>query len=147
MADTRRARPESLEDAIPDKLGDVLEGKVGGEIEILRLSTKTKAKAVEYVDLFEIDDVTYQVPRHPSPTIGLKFLHILKTRGQEEAAHFMLTSMLSEEGYEALMNFDQLTQEQYDFVLTAAIRIATGKTENPKAQTRRQPPGSRGRRR
>ena len=135
MADTTQ-----LSDS-PDK------SSTSGEFEILRLSTKTKSKPVEYVDLFEIDDVTYQVPRYPSPTIGLKFLHILKTKGQEEAAHFMLTSMLSEEGYEALMNFDQLTQEQYDFVLTAAIRIATGKTENPKAQTRRQPPGSRGRRR
>jgi len=118
-----------------------------GEFEILRLSTKTKKKTVEYVDLFEIDDVTYQVPRRPSPTVGLKFLHIMKHEGQEEAAYYMLTTMLGQEGYDALMNYEDLSQEQYDFVLTAAIRIATGKTENPKGPTRRQPPGSRGRRR
>jgi hypothetical protein len=118
-----------------------------GEFKVLRLSTKTKKKDVEYVDLFEIDDVMYQVPKKPSPTIGLRFLSIMKHEGAEEAAYYMLTTMLGEEGYEALMNYEDLEQEQYDFVLQAAIRIATGKTENPKVSGKSQRPGSRGRRR
>lgn len=118
-----------------------------GEFEILRLSTKDEGEKVEYITLFEIDDVTYSVPKNPSPTVGLRFLHVLKTEGQQAAAYYMLTTMLSPEGYEALMNYDQLTQEQYDFVLNAAVKIATGRTERPKAkQTQRRPAGNSARR-
>jgi|SRR5579872_5505107 len=104
----------------------------------LRLSSKDKGEDVEMVTLFEIDDVKYEVPQNPSPTVGLRYLHILNDEGEQKAAYFILTKMLSEEGYEALMNYEQLSQDQYDFVLTAAVRIATGKTERPKGTTRRQ---------
>jgi hypothetical protein len=121
------------------------EASASGELEILRLSSKDEGEPIEYLTLFEIDDKEYQVPKNPSPTVGLKFLHIMKTEGSQAAAYFMLTTMLSPEGYEALMNYDKLTQEQYDFVLSAAVRIATGKTERPKGKQSR-PPGSSGRR-
>jgi len=55
--------------------------------------------------------------------------------------------MLGEEGYNALMDYEKLTQDQYDFILTSAIRIATGKTERPKANQRNRQNGSSGRRR
>lgn len=121
------------------------EASASGEFEILRLSSKDEGEKIEYVTLFEIDDVPYEVPKNPSPTVGLRFLHTLKNEGQQAAAYYMLTTMLSEDGYKALMEYDKLTQEQYDFVLAAAVRIATGRTERPKARTRQQP-GTSGRR-
>jgi hypothetical protein len=122
------------------------EASASGESEILRLSTKDKGEPIKMVELFEIDDKPYSVPLKPSPTVGLKYLHILKHEGQQEAAYYMLSTMLGEAGYEALMNYEQLTEEQYNFVLGAALRIATGKNERPKGN-RNRPAGPSGRRR
>lgn len=116
-----------------------------GDVDILRLSTADVDEEIEYITLFEIDDRAFQVPKNPSPTVGLRYLYILKHEGEGPAAYFMLNKMLGEEGYEALMDYDKLKQEQYDFILTAAVRIATGKTERPKG-TRNRPGGRSGRR-
>jgi hypothetical protein len=126
MADTRQSGPSGVIDVAPDAVG------------VLHLSSKTEAEEVEYLTLFEIDDRKFEVPKNPSPTVGLKYLHIMKHEGEGAAAYYMLTTMLSEEGYEALMNYEALTSDQYDFILTAAVRIATGKTERPKGPKNRQ---------
>lgn len=119
-----------------------------GDVDILRLSSKDEGEEIEYVTLFELDDKVFKVPKNPSPTVGLRYLKILKDEGEGQAAYYMLTKMLGEEGYDALLDYDQLTQDQYDFILTAAIRIATGKTERPKGnQKNRHQPGPSGRRR
>jgi len=131
MADTRRPRSAGADVVEPTAIS------TAPELGVLKLSTKAEAPEVEMIPLFVIDDVEYKVPVEPSPRIGLRYLHILSTDGEEKAAYYMLTKMLGEEGYEALMNYEQLTQDQYDFVLTAAIRIATGKTERPKGPARR----------
>jgi len=117
-----------------------------GDVEILRLSSKDESEEIEYVTLFELDDAPFRVPKNPSPTVGLRYLHILKHEGEGQAAYFILSNMLGEQGYEALMNYTQLTQDQYDFILTAAIRISTGKTERPKGNQRNRQPGPSGRR-
>jgi hypothetical protein len=116
-----------------------------GDVDILRLTTKEEAEPIEMVTLFEIDDTPYQVPKNPSPTVGLRYLKICKVEGAEAGAYFLLSCMLGEQGYDALMEYDQLTQDQYDFILTAAVRIATGKTERPKG-TRNPQVGPFGRR-
>jgi hypothetical protein len=107
---------------------------IPGDVDVLRLSTKDESEPIEMVTLFEIDDTTYQVPKNPSPTVGLRYLKICKTEGPEAGAYYLLSNMLGEQGYEALMDYEQLTQDQYDFILTAALRIATGKTERPKGR-------------
>jgi hypothetical protein len=121
------------------------EAPASDELEILHLSTKDEGEKVEFLTLFTIDEAEFQVPKNPSPTVGLKYLKIMKTEGPQNAAYFMLTSMLGEAGYDALMNYDKLTDDQYNFVLSAALRIATGKTERPKG-TRNRRAGSSGRR-
>lgn len=113
------------------------------DVDVLRLSTKDEKPQVEMVTLFEIDDNVFQVPKNPSPTVGLRYLKLCKTEGLESGAYFLLNHMLGEEGYEALMDYEQLTDDQYDFILTAAIRISTGKTERPKVNRQ---PGPFGRR-
>jgi hypothetical protein len=118
-----------------------------GDVDVLRLSSKDEGEEVEYVTLFELDDKPFQVPKNPSPTVGLRYLHILRHEGEGQAAYFMLSKMLGEKGYDALMDYEKLTQDQYDFILTAAIRIATGKTERPKGNQKSRQPGPSGRRR
>jgi hypothetical protein len=136
MADTRRQ---------PDESGTI--DIVPGDLDILKLSSKDEGEEIEYITLFELDDRAFKVPKNPSPTVGLRYLKILKEEGEGQAAYYLLNNMLSEEGYEALLNYEALTQPQYDFILAAALRIATGKTERPKGNQQNRLPGRSGRRR
>jgi len=127
MADTTQSSGATDDQVAPEDDG------------ILRLSTKEKAPAPEMLTLFYLDDEPYQVPKNPPPTYALRYLKLLRTEGQVVAGAYMLETMLGAEGYEALMNYEQLTTDQMDFILTAALRIATGKTERPKGPKSRQP--------
>jgi hypothetical protein len=114
------------------------------EYKVLHLSSDQEGEPEKRVPLFYIDDVEYTVVENPSPTIGLRYLHILGTEGEGQAAYYLLSKMLGEEGYEALMTYDKLTQEQYDQVLDLAVQISTGGKERPKVRPR---PGYNGPRR
>jgi hypothetical protein len=107
--------------------------------EIPRITTKKEKGPVEMTVLFTIDDVDYSVPTHTAPNMSLKYLWLLKKEGAAAANFYMLTVLLGEEGYEALMNYDDLSQEDYDAVLAAANKIMLGKDEAPKDQ-----PGTNG---
>jgi hypothetical protein len=110
---------------------------------VLRLVADAEAEPEVREPLFYIDDVEYTVVKNPSPTIGLRYLRILAEEGEGQGAYYLLNNMLGEEGYEALMGYDKLTQTQYDQILELAVEISTGRKERPKVRR----PGSSGRRR
>ena len=99
---------------------------------ILRLKTSGKGTARKRVPLFYIDDDEYTIEAHPSPARGLKYLHLMRTEGTDVATQYMLETLLGAEGYEALMNYDDLTDEQLEQVITAASKILLGAVEGPK---------------
>ena len=114
----------------------------------LRATPVEQREPEERVPLFTLDDevevegedgaVTkvprhreFTVPRNPSTNILLKFLWQSKT-DQLEAMANLLTSMLGEEGYVALMEWDELSNEILQRIVNAAVLLLTGDAEAPK---------------
>jgi hypothetical protein len=86
---------------------------------------------------FRINGVTYSILTKPKVNQGLKYVHLSRTRGQEIAIDFMLETLLGKEGYQALMDFDDLTEDDLTAVITAASRIMAGAVETPKGKPAR----------
>ncbi|MGA5820806.1 hypothetical protein ACPC54_23435 [Kitasatospora sp. NPDC094028] len=104
----------------------------GPEFEVLRLTT-TPQVAERRVPLFYIDDTEYTIPARPRMNIALQYMHLAKDQGDAVAADFLLGSLLGEEGYRALREYDQLTAEQFQQITTVASRLTLGALELPKA--------------
>jgi len=99
---------------------------------ILRLTTSRKGTARKRAPLFYIDDTEYTTEVNPSPARGLKYLHLLRTEGADVATQYMLETLIGKDGYEALMDYEDLTDEQLEQVITAASKIMLGAVEGPK---------------
>ncbi|MGW2371659.1 hypothetical protein [Kitasatospora sp. NPDC001683] len=100
--------------------------------EVLRLTTTPQVDE-ERVPLFYIDDVEYTIPARPRMNIALQYMHLAKDSGDAVAADFLLGSLLGEEGYRALREYDQLTPEQFQQITAIATRQTMGALELPKA--------------
>lgn len=109
---------------------------------VLRFSSSQEREAEKWVPLFYMDDKLYQILSNPSPTIGLEYLEMCDQGRGNEATAFLLKNMLTEEGFAALMDFEQITQDQFDAVMDRALEITSSNRRGPKGRT-----GSRGRRR
>jgi hypothetical protein len=81
------------------------------------------------VPLFEIDDVVYTVPAKPRVNLALKFMWQSKTLGQDTAAMNILEDLLGTEGFEALVNYDDLTPQDLEAVVTRATKLLMGSLE------------------
>lgn len=103
---------------------------------VLRLTTKKDDGAPQKekrVPVFYIDDTMYTVPAEPGAEIGLKMLELLEHRGQEAAMYYMLTTMLGQDGYKALMTYKNLPPTAMAQVIKRINEIANGALEGPKA--------------
>lgn len=110
-----------------------LEGQASGApFEPLRLSSAPE-EAPEMVDLFEIDDTMYSVPRRPSASIGLRYLDAAETLGPQAANLYVLREMLGEDGYRALSSCKALTDPQLAWVVETIHGLVLGTIEAPKA--------------
>lgn len=112
--------------------------------QILRLKTAPKGAKRKRETLFYIDDVEYSVEVHPSPARSLKYLKLMRDEGADIATQYMLENLLGTEGYQALMEYEDLTDEQFEQVVTAASKIMLGSFEGPKEQQKRPQRRSRG---
>jgi hypothetical protein len=122
-----------------DTSEDTLEGiaVTDGKLPAIRLSSGAKPEVEKRVALFYIDDVEYTVPEKPSPRNGLRYLWLLAKKGESEANFFLLSSLLGDKGYAALMNYKPLTDAQYNEIMNLAVKISLGNREIPKANQRR----------
>lgn len=111
---------------------------------ILRLKTAPKGAKRQRETLFYIDDTEYSVEVHPSPARSLKYLKLMRDEGADIATQYMLENLLGEEGYQALMEYEDLTDEQFEQVVTAASKIMLGSFEGPKEPQRKQQRRPRG---
>jgi hypothetical protein len=96
------------------------------------------------VDAFSINGVMYSILTRPKTNVGLKYIHLARTRGSEIAIDFMLEVLLGVDGYQALMDFDDLTEADLEAVIGAASKIMAGAVETPKDQPRNGSRKSRG---
>jgi len=94
----------------------------------------------ERIPAFSINGKVYSINRRPKVNKALRYVHLARTRGSEIAIDFMLETLLGTEGYQALMDFDDLTEENLQQVVEAASKIMTGAVEAPKGK---QKPASR----
>ena len=85
--------------------------------DVVRLTTSAEPAPVEKVPLFYIDDVEYDMPARIGPNVGLKALRMARTHGADVAEAWLLEEVLGTEGYEALMNFDDLTGTQLEQIM------------------------------
>jgi hypothetical protein len=120
------------------------------DLDLIQFSSEAAPdpKREQRIPLFSIDDVDYTVPRFPAPTIGLRYLKLAHEEGSDEANYWLLTSMLGEEGYDALMAYSDkglLSDDDYDAVVAKALRIVSRQEGGPKGKNRQN--GGRSRRR
>ena len=94
----------------------------------------------ERVPAFSINGTTYSILTRPKTNTGLKYIHLARTKGTEIAIDYMLETLLGKEGYEALIDFDDLTEDDLKAVIDAASKIMAGAVEAPKEK---RPRGSR----
>ena len=94
----------------------------------------------ERVPAFSINGTTYSILTRPKTNTGLKYIHLARTKGTEIAIDYMLETLLGKEGYEALIDFDDLTEDDLKSVIDAASKIMAGAVEAPKEK---RPRGSR----
>jgi hypothetical protein len=110
---------------------------------VLTFESTQEKDPERWVPLFYLDDEEFQILENPSPTMALKYLEIVKTRGAEAGSAFMLTELLTEDGFDALMGFENIHQDQFDAVMDRALEIvAEARKKAPKRRG-----GGRGQRR
>jgi hypothetical protein len=108
-----------------------------GDPKIVSLRSAKNPAPDARVPAFRINGVTYSILTKPRVNQGIKYVHLARTRGQEIAIDYMLEVLLGRDGYEALMDFDDLTEEDLTAVITAASRIMAGPVEAPKGKPAR----------
>jgi hypothetical protein len=103
--------------------------------EIISLKSSPAAEA-ERRDLFEVDDVMYSIPVSVPVNKALRYMNIGRKQGMEAQIDYALGLLLGEDGYEALMGFDDLTEDDLEAVVNACQKVMTGPVENPKGKRR-----------
>jgi hypothetical protein len=107
---------------------------------IIRLRSATSPAEDERVPVFEIDGTVYTMAKRVKTNQGLQYTHLARTRGTEIAIDYAMEVTLGKEGYAALCDFDDLSEEDLEAIIKKATTTLTGAVEGPKA---RQKPGSR----
>lgn len=94
----------------------------------LALTTKNPDE-VERIALFSIDGVEYTIPKKVRTDVQLKFMR-LNRENPDDAAAWLLETVLGTEAYGALESYPDLTPEDLQHVLFAALRVVFGMTED-----------------
>jgi hypothetical protein len=82
------------------------------------------------VPVFSIDDVEYTVPARPRPNISLKFMRNLHDHDEQYAMAALMEDMLGKDGWNALCEFDGLTEEELTDIMDLIQELAMGGSEN-----------------
>lgn len=100
---------------------------------------KRTGEEAERVHLFSIvdDDGTeraYSIPKKVKFNVSLKVTELYATEGEIAATAYMLRQLLGEEGYRALVDFDELEQDDFERICEIASNIVLGQRESGKAR-------------
>ena len=99
----------------------------GGGPVVLVTGSAPEAPSVE---LFSLDGVSYTIPAKPRVNLALRYLWHAKQYGEDRAAAELLESLLGAEGFEALMNYDDLTGDQFEAIMRVATKYTLGALED-----------------
>jgi hypothetical protein len=106
---------------------------------IISLRSARSPEPEKRIPAFSINGTVYTLLANPRMNQGMRYVHIARKQGSEIAADYMLEVLLGEDGYEALLGFDDLAEPDLEAILNAASRIMAGAVETPKGK---QPRGS-----
>lgn len=115
-----------------------------GKPKIVSLRSAKNPPEDERVPAYRVNGVTYRIRTKPKVNQSLQYLHLARTRGTEIALDYAMEMLLGAEGYQALREFDDLTEEDLKAVCDAASRIMAGPVETPKGRQKKGSPRSRG---
>ncbi|GAA3230674.1 hypothetical protein GCM10017691_23840 [Pseudonocardia petroleophila] len=93
-------------------------------------SEDVSADEVEMADLFSIDGVVYQIPAKPKANLGLQLLTLRRDHGDEVGGLMLIEKMLGREAYDALANFEGLTNDMLKQVIEESQRLVLGSLED-----------------
>ena len=150
MTATATTAPDDLDDDFDDDDEEDFDGvlapgleDVGNPAIISLKSAKNPAKD-ERVPAYRVNGVLYSILTKPKTNQSLQYLHLARTRGTEIAIDYAMEMLLGTEGYQALREFDDLTEEDLQAVVDAANRIMAGPVEAPKGKPKNGSRRSRG---
>jgi hypothetical protein len=115
-----------------------------GKPQIVSLRSAENPPEDERVPAYRVNGVTYSILTKPKTNQSLEYLHLARTRGTEIALDYAMECLLGVEGYQALREFDELTEEDLKAVCDAANRIMAGPVEAPKGKPKNGSRRSRG---
>ncbi len=84
------------------------------------------------IEIFRLGGAVYSIPDRPRVNLALKYLWLAKTRGEEIAGQWMLEELLGADAYQALMDFDDLTDTQFAAIMNRAQQVGLGSLEQGK---------------
>jgi hypothetical protein len=94
---------------------------------VVALKSK-KDRKVEYHTLFSIDDKEYQIPTKIRPNQGLQIMDAFRRFGDTGGVSFMLETLLGTNGYNALMTFEDLEDEDPEAIVEIAFKLVQDST-------------------
>jgi hypothetical protein len=100
--------------------------------QVVALTSKKGKKTESRVTLFSIDGKDYDIPAAIKPNDALRIMHVFRRQGDTSGISYMLEVLLGLEGYEALLNFDDLENDDLEKIIKIAFEMVAGATENPK---------------
>ncbi|MFD9223818.1 hypothetical protein ACFWDI_28395 [Streptomyces sp. NPDC060064] len=103
--------------------------EVAEDFEPVRLTSKPDTPADRIV-LFYVDDQEYSIPKRVGRNHGLRYLRTMRKQGEALAAQELLEVLIGEDGYTALMECEDLEDEQLDKIMTRLRDMALGEVED-----------------
>lgn len=95
--------------------------------------TSKSAEEVEQIELFSIDGVSYTIPNKARVNVGLRYMKKMRDESGNAADAWLLEELVGKEGFEALMDYNDLTPEVLEAIVQAAAKVVLGEMETPKA--------------
>jgi len=91
---------------------------------------KSKGEKKDRIVLFTIDDREFTVPAKPGMKVALKFLNQMKRSDNEMFGMLqLLEDMLGPEQYEALLDYDELSDELVGKIAEQCVKLALGNSQ------------------
>lgn len=84
-----------------------------------------EAGSVAYDDvvLFRLGGVDYTTTTRPRVALTLRYMRKVREVGESEANAYLLEEMIGTEAYETLMEYDDLTDEQFSGIMELIKKI------------------------
>jgi hypothetical protein len=79
--------------------------------------------------LFTLNGTEYHVVSNPSAAIGLRYLRMARTHDHVTAQGWLLETLLGEDAYSALMDYDRLTDAILEQIVNAVVALTLGAVE------------------